>query len=278
MNLPTYLSFLNRRQWLKVLLLGSVTNTASGTTLAPSPNDETGTAPASTPPGQPVAAQLTPSSNNSAIIPIRVSDFPGLAAAGGSIALYFSNLRFPIVINRDDGDVFYALDPTCTHQGCQVGNYNPSAFSMQCDCHGSVYTIAGKVAVGPAQYDLDTYPSHFDGTDLLEVELVGVPLRIDRVGVQSRSAGGLRLRLDFPGVSGCQYQVKYHADLVAPAQPARFALSASGPADRSSFIVPEYTPFNPLSGDGPKTIWVDAPGPAGFFALELVLGEEPPLE
>ncbi len=265
MKLATYLSLLNRRQWLKVLLLGVTTGitkrTASGDTTGP----------------QPFATQLTPSTRESAIIPIRVSQFAGLDQVGGSISLYFSEFRYPIVINRADTDVFFALDPTCTHQGCQVGNYNRDAYYMECDCHGSLYTIEGRVALGPAQEDLSVYPSRFDGDDLLEIELIGVPLRIDSVTLQTSAAPGVRLRMDFPGVAGCKYQVKYHPNLTSPPQPALFSLSAGGTAGQSSFTVPEFSPTNPLSGDGTKSIWVDATGSTGFFAIEMVLGESIPL-
>ncbi|HEY2574571.1 MAG TPA: ubiquinol-cytochrome c reductase iron-sulfur subunit [Verrucomicrobiaceae bacterium] len=263
MRLPAYLSLLNRRRWLKVALLGTVSRRFlnAGETATPSI--------------QPIAAHLTPSDIHSAIIPIRVSDYPELAVSGGSVAIYFSELLYPIVINRGDNDAFYALDPTCTHQGCQVGNYN--SFVMPCDCHGSQYNIEGKVVMGPAQFDLSSYPSQFDGDDLLEIELTGVPLRIDQVTLHSRTAGVTRLKLEFPGTSGCKYQVKYHADLFATPQIAMFSLTASGAANHPSFTVPEYTHSDPVSGDGPKSLWVDAPGSTGFFTVEMVLGTELPL-
>jgi nitrite reductase/ring-hydroxylating ferredoxin subunit len=208
------------------------------------------------------------------ILPIRLSEFTGLAEIGGSVAIYFSNLSYPIVINRADTDVFHAIDPTCTHQGCQVENYSAQSFLMECPCHGSLFSIDGRVVAGPAQFDLSTFPTRFDGVDLLEVEL-GLPFRIDRVTVQSSTGAGTRLKLDFPGTSGCKYLVRYHADLSSPPQPALFALSAGGPANQSSFTVPQYSPTNPLSGDGPKSIWVDAPGATGFFALQMALGARP---
>ena len=305
MKLSTYFSLLNRRQWLKVLVLGTVAQTALGkakptarrrrkktgkiTTAArsattpsiPRPTVAPLAAPTelatAAPPPQRLATLLTPSAHDSAIIPIRISDFPVLADGGGSVAIYFSNLRYPIVINRDYDGAFHALDPTCTHQGCQVENYNPDAFYMICECHGSRFMIDGRVAEGPALADLISYPTQFDGADLLEIELPGVPLRIDRVSLQSSGPGSMRLKLDFPGVSGCKYQVQYFANLSSPPQPTLFSLSAGGPATQSSFTVPQFTPGNPLSGDGTKFLWIDAPGSSGFFAIEMILGVSTPL-
>jgi Rieske Fe-S protein len=295
-KLSTYFSLLNRRQWLKVLVLGTIAQTAfgkprspgkgrrakspTGSSLARSTALAAPSAPAPTvaPDAQPLAALLTPGNYNSAIIPIRISDFPVLGQIGGSASIYFSNLRNPMIINRADTAVFHALDSTCTHQQCPVGIYgNPVEFYMHCDCHDSLYTIEGKVAQGPAQFDLFTFPSRFDGNDLIEIELVGVPLRIDRVTLQSSTPGNTRLMLDFPGIAGSKYTVQYYADLTAPPQPALFALSATGPADQASFTVPDYIPGNPLSGDGSKALWVDAPGTTGFFTIEMALGSSVPL-
>lgn len=279
MRFPAYLSLLNRRQWLKILLLGSVANTGLGKmkSLAGNGAAASGVAPGAQPAPQSISAQLSPGTGNYAVIPIRISDFPGLADPWGSVAVYFSNIQYPIVINRDDNNNFYAIDPTCTHQGCQVDNYDTGSFSMLCQCHGSEYSIDGRVVVGPAQYDLSVYPSRFDGNDLLEIELVGVPLRIDSVSVQSSTASNTRLRIDFPGVSGIKYQVKYFASLAAAPVPVLFAFAAGAPANQSSFTVPSYSPSDPLSGDGTKSIWVDAPGTTGFFAVEMVLGDSLPL-
>lgn len=305
-KLSTYFSLLNRRQWLKVLVLGTVAQTAFGKArpqtrrrrkkpaVPPGPARRTVAASvprptvapiaapaeltaASTPPPQTLATLLTPSTNSSAIIPIRISDFSALGEDGGSVSIYFSNLRYPIVINRADAETYYAVDPTCTHQACQVGNYNRDAFYMECDCHGSLFSIDGRVAGGPALFDLTSYPLRYDGADLLEIELYGVPLRIDSVQVQSSTALSTRLRIDFPGIRGGKYQIRYFPDLTAPPQPALFSLTPAGPADQASFTVPDYSEFDPLSGDGPKVVWVDAPGSTGFFAVEMVLSPIIPL-
>jgi Rieske Fe-S protein len=255
MRATNLFAMLSRRRWIQILLLGSVINRTTGKSAAAEPR---------------LLTTLAPSVNDSAIIPVRLSQFPALQNEGGSIALYFSNYRYPMVINRGSSDDFYAVDPTCTHQGCQVGNYNAQAFSMECDCHGSTFDIQGRVTGGPAGSDLPAYRTQYDGNDLIEIELPGVPLRIDSVTVQARTPSNTRLRLQFPGVSGCKYGVRYYADLTSEPVPTLFATSATGNADLSFHVVG-------YASDGPVNVWLDAPGQRGFFAVEMFLDSQVPL-
>ncbi|MCL5024068.1 MAG: ubiquinol-cytochrome c reductase iron-sulfur subunit [Nitrospirae bacterium] len=49
------------------------------------------------------------------------------------------------------------FSPICTHLGCHY-KWNPQAGHFECPCHGSVFTITGKVIGGPAPRPLDTLP------------------------------------------------------------------------------------------------------------------------
>jgi menaquinol-cytochrome c reductase iron-sulfur subunit len=49
------------------------------------------------------------------------------------------------------------FSPICTHLGCHF-KWNPKAGHFECPCHGSVFTIDGKVIGGPAPRPLDTLP------------------------------------------------------------------------------------------------------------------------
>lgn len=49
------------------------------------------------------------------------------------------------------------LSPICTHLGCHF-KWNPQTRHFECPCHGSVWTIDGKVIGGPAPRPLDTLP------------------------------------------------------------------------------------------------------------------------
>ena len=253
MKLSHSLSILSRRKWIKLFLLGAVARAATGR--------------------QSLLAEIVPSSN-SALLPIHLSQFPELNETGGSIALYFSNFRLPLIVIRGEGSEFYAMDSTCTHAGCQVDNYSlyytPEYSAMECYCHGSLFDIQGRVVQGPAESDLRSFKTYFDGGEVVQVELTGVPLRIDSVTIQQQTVANTRLRLQFPGVGGCKYKVAYYSDLAAEPQPALFATSAAGNANESFLAVP-------FEGDGTKTIWVDAPGTQGFFAIEMVLSTFIPL-
>ena len=47
------------------------------------------------------------------------------------------------------GDGFYALSSICTHLGCMT-RYDPQAAALACPCHGSRFTLDGRVSAGPA--------------------------------------------------------------------------------------------------------------------------------
>ncbi len=49
------------------------------------------------------------------------------------------------------------FSPICTHLGCHF-KWNPQSRHFECPCHGSVWTIDGKVIGGPAPRPLDTLP------------------------------------------------------------------------------------------------------------------------
>lgn len=54
---------------------------------------------------------------------------------------------------RDAKGALHLLNPACTHTGCNV-QWNGSEKSWDCPCHGSRFSIDGKVLNGPATKDL----------------------------------------------------------------------------------------------------------------------------
>ncbi len=60
-----------------------------------------------------------------------------------------------IVIVKPDKSLA-ALNSKCTHNGCTVG-WDKTASSINCDCHGSVFSTNGKVIKGPAKEALAVY-------------------------------------------------------------------------------------------------------------------------
>ncbi len=49
------------------------------------------------------------------------------------------------------------FSPICTHLGCHY-KWNPQTRQFECPCHGSVFTIDGRVIGGPAPRPLDALP------------------------------------------------------------------------------------------------------------------------
>ncbi len=55
---------------------------------------------------------------------------------------------------RDDDGALHAVSPVCTHQYCLV-SFNTAERTWDCPCHGSRFTVDGKVLEGPAVEDLE---------------------------------------------------------------------------------------------------------------------------
>jgi menaquinol-cytochrome c reductase iron-sulfur subunit len=73
------------------------------------------------------------------------------------------------VIRHPRGDVT-VFSPICPHLGCRY-DWDPRRKLFSCPCHGSVFSIQGKVEAGPAPRPLDTLPHKIDnGTLLVEWE------------------------------------------------------------------------------------------------------------
>lgn len=56
---------------------------------------------------------------------------------------------------------FTVFSPICTHLGCHF-KWDPQTGHFECPCHGSVFTIDGKVVGGPAPRPLDTLPHRIE--------------------------------------------------------------------------------------------------------------------
>jgi cytochrome b6-f complex iron-sulfur subunit len=76
----------------------------------------------------------------------RVGIGPPDDIAPGSV-LVLPKKRLYVVRNKDGS--FYALSSVCTHLGCMT-RYVPEASQVACPCHGSRFSLEGKVTAGPA--------------------------------------------------------------------------------------------------------------------------------
>ena len=55
----------------------------------------------------------------------------------------------------------FAIDDTCTHRGCSLGDGKLEGSTIQCACHGSRFDVTnGAVVRGPAEEPVRSYPVH----------------------------------------------------------------------------------------------------------------------
>ncbi len=83
------------------------------------------------------------------------------------------------VIKRSPSEVT-VFSPICPHLGCHF-DWHPGKEEFICPCHGSIYSMAGKVLGGPAPRPLDTLPWKLENDRLFvewETFKVGIPQKI----------------------------------------------------------------------------------------------------
>ncbi len=71
------------------------------------------------------------------------------------------------------------FSPICPHLGCHYA-WHPETKEFACPCHGSIYSITGKVLGGPAPRPLDTLPSK------LEKEVLFVQWETFKAGISQK--------------------------------------------------------------------------------------------
>jgi len=67
---------------------------------------------------------------------------------------------------RQDEHTVVAFTPECTHLACGY-HWDEKEHNFLCPCHGSVFSIDGKVISGPAPRPLDRYVTKIDQGKLL---------------------------------------------------------------------------------------------------------------
>jgi len=72
-------------------------------------------------------------------------------------------LGFPICLYRHTDEVYSASLMQCTHQGCEL---SVGGGIYSCPCHGSEFSVDGKVLEGPADKDLRQFKTTIDNTNI----------------------------------------------------------------------------------------------------------------
>lgn len=75
-----------------------------------------------------------------------------------------TQLRSVWAVKKSQNDVT-VYSPICPHLGCRY-NWESQSEHFVCPCHGSVYSIDGKVLSGPAPRSLDTLPTKIENGEI----------------------------------------------------------------------------------------------------------------
>lgn len=216
-----------------------------------------------------VLATETPTGDGDATVSVRLSQFPTLSVAGGSVRLNVG-LGYPIAINRSASNTFYAVNTCCAHLGCTVTAFDTGLNAMRCGCHGSLFKIDGSLAGGPATRGLDRYTAVFNGADTVTVRLPGVTFGARDISIQSTALSSKRIKLTFHPVVFTSYQVQYRANLTNTPQIIGFSTTPQGAATQMTY---RNTVFNPNDPAPATNLYVDATGSRGFFSIALIVSE-----
>ena len=90
----------------------------------------------------------------------------GAAAAGRSRipllrAVGIGRSRGTRITLANVAGTIFAIDDTCTHRGCSLGDGKLDGSTIQCACHGSRFDVtSGAVVRGPAEDPVRSYPVH----------------------------------------------------------------------------------------------------------------------
>lgn len=82
--------------------------------------------------------------------------------------LYESSTLGPVLIARNPvtPDLLYAVNPKCTHAGCNV-EWKASQELFVCPCHDSQFTGGGSVSQGPATESLPIFEVKVEGEEIM---------------------------------------------------------------------------------------------------------------
>jgi len=71
-----------------------------------------------------------------------------------------------VVRNPANPDQLVAVNPVCTHKGCDV-EWQVGESAFVCPCHGATFGPDGAVVKGPAETPIRAYPVRVDGESII---------------------------------------------------------------------------------------------------------------
>lgn len=99
------------------------------------------------------------------ILTLPLVDYPSLAAVDGDQVFNITGTG-KIVVAQVQSNVWKTVSATCPHQGSTLG-WNGNGDEFQCPLHGSTFTEDGVVTGGRAVTNVTSYPTSFDGTNIV---------------------------------------------------------------------------------------------------------------
>jgi cytochrome b6-f complex iron-sulfur subunit len=121
-------------------------------------------------------AACAPASNPSATAPAAspqaaaegFTDLGAISQLDGGSLLVKDGVPKPVMVIRspDGTGAALAVNPTCTHNGCQVA-WSAGDKQFVCPCHSARFGSDGAVVSGPAQSPLPVYESKVEGDRIL---------------------------------------------------------------------------------------------------------------
>jgi Rieske Fe-S protein len=246
------MEMLNRREWVKCFALGWAAALSGGARST-------------------LLADISPGAPPANVIELKVSDYPMLANAYGSVRLSLFNQSLSggkMILSRGPGDVFYAVNAVCTHAGTIVEPYDNTEFTeaINCYAHGSRFDIQGNILneATPGQAGLPKFNTAF-ANGVVRVEIPSLGFKLNTVTMQSVVGATKRLALNFTPRNGGTYQVKYTPDLVTTPVAVNFATAAGGVASLTQVTA---------TSNSARTFYVDSTQERGFYFIELVVALE----
>ena len=97
-------------------------------------------------------------------VKIPLNKVPKLNKIKGGVILKFKNME--VLLIRTGKKTVSALSPICTHEQCTV-QYKKKWGEIRCPCHGSRYTVDGRVTEPPAEKNLKKFLAKLEGDTII---------------------------------------------------------------------------------------------------------------
>ena len=95
---------------------------------------------------------LEPDADGTVTLSLADKPYRPLAKTGASVKVAITGMGKPVIITRKDDSTVVAVSSKCTHLNCEVDL--PEEGVLNCNCHGSKFTVDGTVIKGPAKKHL----------------------------------------------------------------------------------------------------------------------------